>query len=399
MQRRAQRQAAGDACHQVEVEAVGAELTAGHRSSRVRCGLRTLRLPPGQLQSAQRPGLTVIGLEAEVGGRQPHTGGLARGFQPAAHLAQRQRLQSGCQPQRHLGQRQVDGGGQRPAAVDVEPGAQRPAAGLQFEGQRHQAAEPGNVGLRQFGVDRAAPLLPVAAACQQRLREAAAHRKALAPGRRRRGVQAQFVATQAIAHHQLHVGQHQRRPVLQLVGPAQAAAAQHPFVLLEQPLGGGAVVADGAGIDVETRHVKAALEVTPHVQRQAVHQQLCEARPQQQQRARRQRGRDLRQPQRLAPLAVEEAHVPEFEGGHPAGRMGVDAGDAQALAENPARLRLDLRAPIVDVRQNSPVQSQPGGQHQADGTRHCQAGHANAGTQPAPGARRVPARAAGRGLG
>ena len=98
------------------------------------------------------------------------------------------------------------------AVVDVGPEPQRAAAFADPGVERHIAAEPRDVDVRQVGVDLAVPGLPVAAAHrQQRLAELAAQGEALAPAGRRRGVEPQRMAAAAVAGDELHVGQQQRR--------------------------------------------------------------------------------------------------------------------------------------------------------------------------------------------
>jgi hypothetical protein len=83
------------------------------------------------------------------------------------------------------------------------------------------------------------------------------------------------VVAQAVAHHQVHLGQRQRRRAALLVGPLQRAAADHELGLFEEPVGGGAVVAAGAA-EVEAGDEQPATWITPDLEVRAVDQQLLE---------------------------------------------------------------------------------------------------------------------------
>ena len=88
--------------------------------------------------------------------------------------------------------------------------------------------------------------------------------------------------------------------------------------------------------------------------------ELRQPRREDEERARRQRGRHARQAQRVGAGGVTQHHVAHFEGGNPAGRTDADVADAHRNPYRTAGMPLYRRAPILDVRQNPPLQSQPG---------------------------------------
>jgi hypothetical protein len=285
---------------------------------------------------------------------------IAQCREPAFDLRQRERLHVRCQAQRHLAQRQVDGRAARLALAQVEPGAQRAVAFAEIERQRDVAAQLAHVGARQVGVQRAAPVPPVARVAQQRLGEAAAQREPLAPFGGRRRIEPQLVPAQAVAHDQLHVGERQRRRVVLLVGPAQRAAADHELGLLEEPVGGAAVVAGARPAEVEAGDEHPPVGVAPRLELRPLDEQLLEAQLQGEQRARRQRGDDPRQLEGGPLLAVLQHDVAQLQRRRPAAGLYVDVANKHRNAQRLAGPLGDLRTPLVDVRQNPPVQCQPG---------------------------------------
>ena len=161
---------------------------------------------------------------------------------------------------------------------------------------------------------------------------------------------------QAVAYDELDVGERERRRIAGLVDPAQRAGADHELVLLEEPVGGHVVVGGARRVDeVEPADPDAAALVAAHVQARAVDEQLREARLERKHRARRQRREDARQLERDALLGVVDANVAQLDRGHPAARVCRDRTDLDRGADHGARARLDLRAPLLDVRQTLPV--------------------------------------------
>ena len=337
-----------DLGHHADVEALGLELAAGDGAA--------LALAPGDAQVALRPGQAVAGAKAEA--THGDRGAIAEplGIDPAGDLLERERLDARVQAQRDRAQGDVERDAGRLAAAHLEPGAQRAVAFAQLERQRNAPTQLAQVGARQLSVGVAAPEAPVAALGEQRLGEAAAQAEALAPARGRRRIEPQVVLAQAVANHELDVAQDQRRRLARVVEPAHGAGADHELVLLEEPLGGAAVVlAPGRAGEVETGDPDPAALVAPHVQARPVDQELREARLQRQQRARRKRREDARQGQRDALLGVEDLDLTQLDRRHPATRFRRDRAYSHRRPDQGAGARLDGRTPLLDVRQNQPM--------------------------------------------
>ena len=266
-----------DARQQRQVESIGTQLARRGRLVTAAC------VTQGEAEVALRPGQTIVGGEADALARQAPATVVTLALQPALHLLQRHRQHLGRQPQGHLAQRQVQRGAIDLAIGHFGPQAQRAVALGQLEGQVDVAAQLRHVGARQRGVGGARPVAPVARAAEQPAAELAAQRKALAPGRRRRGIQPQCVAVQAVADDQVHVAEHQRGQAAQLVCPAQRAAADGQLMLFKQPVCRGVAVRALGVRQLDAGHEDAPLCVAPHVQRGRVDQQLFQAQLQRQQ--------------------------------------------------------------------------------------------------------------------
>ena len=361
----ADRQALSEVGQRRQVQPVGAELAARHRVHLGDVGQRHgLHLAPLRGQPAGGPGLAVAGGEGQALHRQSHAGRRPVGHKTPAQLQKGQWLEIARQAHRHVLHRGVQRQRLRQGLVPVDPGAQRGLAVLQIHRQIDLLAQAVHIDLRQVGIERAFPALPVAGPRQQRAACQRPQREALAPIGRRRGVQAELMLPPGIAHHQQHIPQLQRRRAAQLVHPAQHAAPDHELMLLEQPVGRRAAVHRSAGFgrpaaQVQPGHMPAAAGVAPHLQPRILDQQLRKAQAQRQQRRHRQRRRHAWQAQGLAAPAVAQHHIVQREGRHPAGALGFDAADLHRMPERAAGLRLHLRAPIIQAGQNHPVQSQP----------------------------------------
>ena len=188
-------------------------------------------------------------------------------------------------------------------ARPVDPGAQRAVA----LGQLERQVDAWRRSSRTSARGSSACSVPLQrrqspGAVEQRLAEARPQREAVAPGGRRRGVEAQVVLAQAVAHAPASTSASSSGGARALlVDPAHAAAADHELVLREEPVGRGApVVAVAAPRQIEAADVQRPCASRRTSSCGAVDQQLLEARLQRQQRARRQRRSDARQPQRLA---------------------------------------------------------------------------------------------------
>ena len=264
--------------HQPDIEPLRAELAAGRRLA--------LALAPGKLHVALRPADAIAGQEGEALQRQRHALGIALGLQAAFEFFDAQGLDLGAQAQRDGAQRNVHARGDRRAVLYIEPAAQRADALAQLERQGHMLAQRMHVGAWQARIHRAAPALPVAAAGEQRLRQAADHAEALAPVGWRRGIEAHLVLAQAVAKHQLHIAQRERRGGALFIDPAQCAAAHDDLVLLEEPVCSSAAMAAVGSAEIEAGDEDSATRVTPNFKLGAVDQQLLEAQFEGQQRVR-----------------------------------------------------------------------------------------------------------------
>ncbi|MCW7536655.1 hypothetical protein OOT46_02130 [Aquabacterium sp. A7-Y] len=380
----AERQAAGQACQDREVEPVGLQLPAREGPAG--------RLLPAQRAAGRRPVLPVAGAEGQPGRRGAVGLALTLAGQAAGQALQHQRRQLGRQPHMHGLQREVGGGAAELAVAHVGPDPQGARAFAQFERQRHILAQALHVGLRQLGIGTAAPAPDVTRAGQQRMMEPSAQRETGAPVGRRRGIDAPVVAPRtepgAVAQHQVHVGQLQRRRALELIDPAQRAAADRQLVLAEDPVGGRRVtLAPGLAAHLQPGHEQPALDIAAHLQARAIDDQLLEARLPVQQRAGRQGRVDPSQAQRLAPAGVADQDVSQFQRRHPAVRFNTDVADLHRHPQGSGGRLLDLRAPRFDSRQNRPMQNEPGHQQQAPGEQDEDSGNTHGHAKKAPGRR------------
>ena len=191
----------------------------------------------------------------------------------------------------------------------------------------------------------------------------------------------------AVAQHHVDLAQHERRRAAALVGPVQFRMAHDELGLAQEPVARAGVAAAHTAFPVEPGDVHPALRVAPHLQPRAVDQHLLETQRQRQQRLRCQRGADLAEHQRLASLRIKDAQIAQAQRRHPAAGLHLDRADAQPQPHGPAGRGFDARTPFVDVRQNRPVQRQPGGEQQAPHQQHAEQSQAPCGAQPLPAAR------------
>ena len=327
-----------------------------------------LLLLPRHPHVAGRPRHAVDGLEAEVLGRQRDARRVAARAQPPARVGDGQPLHVGGQAHAHAVQLQVGGGRAPMVVLEVEPQAQRSGAALQVERQVDVVLELRDVAARQVGVDGAGPAAPVAGVGKQRLAGSGAQREAVAPRGGWRGVHAHVVRAQAVAQHDVHVGELERGRVALLVDPAHRAVAQHQFLLAEEPVERGRLVGAGnrgARRQVEAADVHVAGLVPPHQQAGVLDVELGQARRHHEQRARGQRRGHPRQAQRLGAGGVAQHHVAQVQRGDPARRPHADRTDAHRNPYRAAGMPFHVGAPILDVRQNPPMKSQPGEHEQA----------------------------------
>ena len=372
-QRSAYRQALGQVSQRGQIQTVGLEFAAGHRM--VACDLVKLHglgLVPLQRELARRPDLAVGGGKRQAIDRQLHAAARALRDKTPAELGKSQRRQIPRQPSRHLAQRNIQGQRLRQALIPVNPSPQRGLALLQIHWQIDMVAQTIDIDPRQVGVEHALPLLPVSGARQQGAADLSPQTQTLAPVRRRRGIQPEFVTPPLVAHHQQQVGQLQGWCLTLFVDPAQQAAADDHFMLLKEPVGRSAAVYRSIGRrHIQPRHMPMPLGIAAHLKPGVLDQQLLEAQAQAHQGRHRKRGRDLRQPQSLATPRIAQHHIAQHKRRHPARAVHRDLADLHRMPERATRLRLDHRTPFVKTGQNQPVQGQPG-QHQAGPSRHQQ---------------------------
>ena len=263
-----QRQPAGDLGQRRQVEPVAAQLAAA------------LAVTVVQREIAARPDQAVGIDELQVAGVELHRAGLVAPAEPAADGAEGQRRQLGPEARRHLVQRQVGGGADQRALAHLGPAAQRALAGVQVDVpiglQIDVLAQPRHVDPGQIGEQLAVPLAPMAGmAREHRLPELPDQGEAPTPARRRRSVEPQLVAPAAIAHHQLHVMQADRRRTAPLVDPVDAAAAHQELGLREEPVG-HAGITRGIARQVDAGHQQAAVGAAAHFQLGLVDHQLLQ---------------------------------------------------------------------------------------------------------------------------
>ena len=323
--RRRQRQPAGDLAQGREVEPVCREFAVRRPAGIGRC--------LHQLEIAARPALAFGRVEGQVLGGQLEGAAPELARQPPRHCRELQRLQCRRQTGHDVCQGQVGGdcGHGRPAHLD--PRAQGTAALLQVHAQVSVPLQAGHIDPREVGMDLPRPFTPAAVVHgQEGLLEAGHAAEAVAPFRRRRGIEAQVVPPSLVAQHQVDVAQGQRGFAAHLVGPDHGAMADHEFGLREQTVQKPVVGLRALG-QVEPGHGPLAVGSAAHVERRPVDIELVEL--QRQHRARRQREEHPRQAQGLASLAIEQAHVEQLERRQQAGGIGRDALDAHRHPQRP----------------------------------------------------------------
>ena len=352
--RRIHRQALGQPRHQRQVQPLGAQFATAHAA----IGLLT----QAQRDVAGGPAHTIAGEKAKAAGSKLAAGVGLPGAEAAGDFAEPHRLETGAQAKRHIAQGHIKA--HRPGApfVELDPGTQRALALIQIERQGGVLPQGADVGARQVGIGRALPALPVATVSEQRLRELGHQRETLAPLRWRRGIDAHLVLEQGVAHHQLHVGQRQRRGRVQLIDPAQRAAANGELMLIEEPVGQRRIALAGPA-EIKTGDEQLARLVAMHLEVGALNDELLEEVLPRQHGMHRQGGLHPRQAQRQRALRVKDLDVSQLQRGRQAARGHDDLADANRVAEHAARALLDGLSPAIDVRQNGPVQSRPD-QHQ-----------------------------------
>ena len=228
----AQRQAGGDLGQRRQVQPVSLEFSARQRGPDG-IGVNHAGIPAGPAQAVQRVKTQGCGVELKTTGQLATT-------QPARHGGQCQRLECLAQPGVDTRQCDISRTASDLPPAHVRPGAQTAAACHDCHVQGVQVdvrADARDIHTLELGIQLARPVGPQTRLTrQQGLPEDAAQAKALAPLRRRRGVQAHRVAATGIAHDRVHPRQGQRRRAPQLIDPADGAALDSKLGLREKPI-------------------------------------------------------------------------------------------------------------------------------------------------------------------
>ena len=195
-----------------------------------------------------------------------------------------------------------------------------------------------------------------------------------------RGLRAQRepMMAAAVAHDEIQVGERQYRRLAQLVLPAHLGVADDDFALRQQPVRETAArrfrVEPDAG-DVERPRAVAADIQIGFVQRNGIEAQCAEG-----ERVPRQGAGHRGQRQRDAALPVVQAHIGQREVGAQALPAGIDAADADALADAARNDFGDSLRMFLDLRQNPEAQRQ---HHRGEAEIDHQRGDAGDAQQPA----------------
>jgi len=277
---------------------------------------------------------------------------------PAADLGQVQLRQLAAELGADVGQPDVGREAGQPGLVQADPGAQRALAAGQLE-RIVEVILPGRqVGAAQFGVQLALPQRQVGdAGGEARMGEIGAQVERLAERGRRRGLQRHAVRVPAVQQRHVDVLERQFGRAALLVGPVQAAFADHDLALLEDPVGALAV-ARLRVVEHDAGHRQLAVGHAPHVEFGADDLERLEARLARRHAPPRHGGRHARQRQQLAALGVAQYHVAEEQIRPQAAPGRVDARDRDLVAERAAGQALDIALVVVDVRQDRITQHQ-----------------------------------------
>ena len=309
----AQRQPAGNLRQRGEVEPVGPQRSALGGTA----GWRGVLEP----QVTARPVAAIDLVELQLGGGKFQRSASLLARDPTLHVAQCQRFQFVSQQHVDLGERHIGSATDRFSCNDVGPDPQGAIALAYFAVfECHVAPQAGNVDLRQIGIQRAVPRLPVATTHrEQRLAKLPAQGESFAPTGRRRGVQAQRMLAAAVARDEPHAGQQQGLGVSQFVGPAHRTAFDDELALRKEPVDGGLAGRVGRQVlrDVETGDMQLAGSVAPHVECRAVEVELLEAEAPE--RSGRHARHDPFQSQGFTLSGVVQDHVMQFQRGEQTG--------------------------------------------------------------------------------
>jgi hypothetical protein len=278
------------------------------------------------------------------------------GREPARHPRQLERRQVGLDARGDAGQREVGGEAGQPGIVERHPGAQRAAAPAEGEGIVEVALPGGQVRFAQVGIEFAFPTGDVGGApAEARMGEARAHVERLGQLARGRGLQGETVRGPMVLQHQADLAQAQRRRAALGVGPVDPAFADQDLALAKHPVATLAALLV-LRVDAHAGDLDHAIKPAPHVQLRTDQFERLEARFGRQYAPPGKGGRDRGQRQHLAPGRIPERHVAQEQRGIQSAPGGVDAGDADLVAERAAGGALDVALIEVDVREDGVAQ-------------------------------------------
>ena len=195
---------------------------------------------------AARPLQAIAGAKAKVFGVEVKAVHAPRAADAARHRFKGKCFKLAAKPgldalQSHVGQAAGE-----LAVRHVGPGAQGAVATGQCDAEFLKVGilrDAGQIGPRDLAIHLARPVGEISrTGRQQRLTEHAPEREAVTQIGGRCGVQAHRMAMTRVAQHPVDIGEHQRRRLPQLVGPAHGAAAYHQFGLRKYPVDDGAAV-------------------------------------------------------------------------------------------------------------------------------------------------------------
>ncbi len=280
----------------------------------------------------------------------------AGGFAPvhaAAHVGDLQHRQVARQARADVQQRHVRRGLGDPARGECGPQAQRAVAAAHVDRVVHPGAPAGEIGRAELGIDAPAPVrqLPHARAGEPRAHFQPGPELARRARRESGGVLVAVVLQPEIQRREL-----ERRRLARLVLPFDLGAAHDDLALAEDPVGELAV-ALLAG-DADPGHVELAAGVAPHRELGSVDEERVQAQLAREQRAPGAHVLYRGQHQRLAAVAVVDAHVRDRQPRPQALPVGAERADLDRQPDR-ARDRGDDVLPVVlDVRQQPVAQRQ-----------------------------------------
>ena len=235
-------QAAGNLCQRRQVKFVGLQLAPARAlrgAIQRRPGVIDAQVPAGPAQTVLRLKLQVLRPKLKTVRQQAAT-------QTSGHRFQGQRCQLLAKRHVHIGQRDVGRGVGELSFAHVQPSAKTALPSHCINAQIHIATKRRHIDPVEHPVELTVPLAPLPIAQrQQRLPENPDRAQALAHRRGQRGVQAHFMRSITVSHHQIDPIQIQGRQVAHVVGPLHGTVTDDEFILRKKPVGNGAVAGLG----------------------------------------------------------------------------------------------------------------------------------------------------------